>query len=138
MRKHALTLAPWCILAVVLFAGAAEEKPVPKYMQLLLLEEAAQTDLMQLVATQQQRDTETVRVMLLGMDSSLTSLLANAVGDDDTEARRRSVDEANRMLDATLKMLDKINAAHRTAARDVEASRATLRSMREQVSGVGQ
>lgn len=59
MKQRLWTALPWCLVAVLFFSGAGEgEKPVPRYMQLMLAEEAAQTSLLQWLVyeTRQARD----------------------------------------------------------------------------------
>lgn len=59
MKQRLWTVSPWCLVAVLFFSGAGEgEKPVPKYMRLMLAEEAAQTSLLQWLVyeTRQARD----------------------------------------------------------------------------------
>lgn len=103
MRKHALTLAPWCILAVVLFAGAAGEKPIPEYMRLMLLEEAAQTKLLQWAVYELRASRSSLEH---SQERIFTEAVAHSVLLDSEEPRQ------DRAIARHAKLLDAITMAH--------------------------
>ncbi len=138
MRNKAWTIAPWCLVAVLFFSGAGEApKPIPEYMQLMLLEYEAQTDALRFIAESRTADrllSEIRESEEREMLCTLILLSDGANGETVTKystRRKQLIDDQDHSLEA----LSAVGKSTDSSRARMEANWQSLAELRSKVTG---